>query len=133
MEKPAGRAPAAALWILRSDARWKDLPAHFPPYQTCHRRYQAWVRSGALREVLEVPAEDLREGYVDGTFIVAKKRGGLAVSPTKRGKGTKLMVLADAAGLPVAAHTSSASPAEVSLVPSNSGGAFHDCTAWKKA
>ena len=38
------------------------------------------------------------------------------MGPTKRGKGTKLMVLADAAGLPVAAHTTSASPAEVTLV-----------------
>ena len=71
------------LWILRSGARWKDLPAHFPPYQTCHRRYQGWVRSGALRVVLETLAEDLREAgqidlsecYVDGTFIAAKKGG----------------------------------------------------------
>ena len=39
------------------------------------------------------------------------------MGPTKRGKGTKLMVVADAFGLPVAAHTTSASPAEVSLVP----------------
>jgi transposase len=28
------------LWILRSGARWKDLPARFPPYQTCHRRWK---------------------------------------------------------------------------------------------
>ena len=78
----------AVLWILRSGARWKDLPAHFPPYQTCHRRYQSWVRSGALRVVLETLAEDLREAgqidlsecYVDGTFIVAKK-GGLPWVP----------------------------------------------------
>jgi transposase len=27
------------LWILRSGARWQDLPERFPPYQTCHRRY----------------------------------------------------------------------------------------------
>ena len=78
------------LWILRSGARWQDLPGSFPPYQTCHRRYQGWVRSGALRDLLEVLAEDLRERgqidlsecYVDGTFIVAKKGGVPWVPPS---------------------------------------------------
>lgn len=27
------------LWILRTGARWQDLPTRFPPYQTCHRRF----------------------------------------------------------------------------------------------
>ena len=35
---------------------------------------------------------------------------------TKRGKGTKLMAVADGAGLPVAIHATSASPHEVTLV-----------------
>ena len=35
---------------------------------------------------------------------------------TKRGKGTKLMAVADAAGLPLAVYTESASPHEVTLV-----------------
>ncbi len=48
------------LWILRSGARWQDLPGRFPPYQTCHRRFQQWVREGTLRKVLEALAEDLR-------------------------------------------------------------------------
>ena len=69
------------LWILRSGARWQDLPGRFPPYQTCHRRFQQWVREGTLRRVLEALAEDLRtrgeldlsECFIDATFIVAKK------------------------------------------------------------
>ena len=35
---------------------------------------------------------------------------------TKRGKGTKLMAVADCAGLPIAIYTESASPHEVTLV-----------------
>ncbi|WP_448518267.1 transposase, partial [Rhodoflexus sp.] len=31
------------LWVLRTGAAWKDLPDRYPPYQTCHRRYQQWV------------------------------------------------------------------------------------------
>jgi transposase len=69
------------LWILRSGARWQDLPGRFPLYQTCHRRFQQWVREGILRKVLEALAEDLRvrgeldlsECFIDATFIVAKK------------------------------------------------------------
>jgi len=38
------------------------------------------------------------------------------VGKTKRGKGTKLMVIADAHGLPLAVHTASASPHEITLV-----------------
>lgn len=38
------------------------------------------------------------------------------MGPTKRGKGTKLMGLADAHGLPLAVYATSASPHEVTLV-----------------
>ena len=48
--------------------------------------------------------------------LCAGKKRGLAVGKTKRGKGTKIMAIADAAGLPVAAHIESASPHEVKLV-----------------
>ena len=32
------------LWILRTGAPWADLPDRYPWYQTCHRRFQQWVR-----------------------------------------------------------------------------------------
>jgi transposase len=73
------------LWILRSGSRWQDLPERFPPYQTCHRRFQQWSRDGTLRAVLEALARDLEgrgeidlsECFIDGTFVVAKKGGAL--------------------------------------------------------
>src|SRR6266852_9769721 len=48
------------LFILRTGAPWIDLPDQYPPYQTCHRRFQQWVRSGVMRGLLEALAEDLR-------------------------------------------------------------------------
>ena len=45
-----------------------------------------------------------------------RQKRGLAVGKTKRGKGTKIMAIADAAGFPVAACVESASPHEVKLV-----------------
>src|SRR5258707_4587619 len=28
------------LWVLRTGTPWADLPDRYPPYQTCHRRFQ---------------------------------------------------------------------------------------------
>ena len=79
--RPDREVLKGVLWILRSGARWCDLPDRFPPYQTCHRRFQQWVKGGRLERVLETLAEDLRsrgeldlsERFIDGTFVVAKK------------------------------------------------------------
>jgi transposase len=48
--------------------------------------------------------------------VRGSEKRGPKVGKTKRGKGTKLMAIADAAGLPLAVHTASASPHEITLV-----------------
>ena len=71
------------FWILRTGAQWADLPERYPPYQTCHRRFQEWVREGVLQGVLEALARDLEERgqidlsecFIDATFVIAKKGG----------------------------------------------------------
>src|SRR6266403_1830302 len=52
------------LWVLRTGAPWHDLPDRYPPYQTCHRRFQQWQRDGKL---------DLSETFIDASFSSAKK------------------------------------------------------------
>ncbi len=70
------------FWILRTGAQWAELPRDkFPPYQTCHRRFQQWVGEGVLVKVLRALAEDLlargqldlAETFIDATFAGAKK------------------------------------------------------------
>jgi transposase len=69
------------LWILRTGARWQDLPDRYPPYQTCHRRFQHWVKTGVLEKALKALARQLRdeadfdldECFIDGSFVGAKK------------------------------------------------------------
>ena len=81
------------LWILKTGARWQDLPGRYPPYQTCHRRFQQWVRTGVLERLLKAVAEDVRdrggldlsECFIDGTFVMAKK-GGAAWEPPSGAK-----------------------------------------------
>lgn len=69
------------LFILRSGPRGPIFQIVIPPYQTCHRRFQQWVRSGIMRGILEALAEELRvssgfhleEAFIDGSFATAKK------------------------------------------------------------
>src|SRR5258706_9703994 len=78
------------LWILRTGAPWKDLPERFPPYQTCHRRFQQWARTGLMKSILEALAADLRargridlsECFIDGSFASARGGGSMWVPPS---------------------------------------------------
>ncbi len=49
-------------------------------------------------------------------YLRHSQKGGRGVGKTKRGKGSKLMVMADGAGLPIAVCVTSATPHEVKLV-----------------
>jgi transposase len=78
--------------VLRSGARWKDLPDGYPSYQTCHRRFQEWQTRGTFERIAFTLGEellargrlDLRESAIDGTFSSAKKG---ARSSAKRSAG----------------------------------------------
>jgi transposase len=110
------------LWVLRTGAAWCDLPDRFPSGTTCFRRFSRWVKNGVLRQILEALAQHLEEvGQIIflNALLTARlcwQKRGPKVGKTKRGKGTKLMVIADATGLLLGVHTSSASPYEVTLV-----------------
>lgn len=82
------------LRIMRTGAPWHDLPARYPPYQTCHRRFQLWARNGTLAHVLRALARelaaaggfDLTEAFIDATFAGAKK-GATASALPGRARG----------------------------------------------
>ena len=69
------------LWILRTGAQWSEMPDRYPPYQTCHRRFQQWRKAGVMDRLLEALARGLErrgkinldECFIDGSFSAAKK------------------------------------------------------------
>ena len=80
------RAPDRAcfegiLWILRTGARWRDLPAEYPSPATCWRRLSEWEKQDVwlemwrafLTELDERGQLDWSEAFMDGTFMAAKK------------------------------------------------------------
>ena len=111
------------LWILRTGAQWAELPRDkFPPYQTCHRRFQQWVREGTLVKALHALAEDLlargqldlAETFIDATFAGAKK-GAVQLVQHAAAKGPRswqlrsAMVFLSPLGLEALRHTKLAS------------------------
>ena len=74
------------LWILRSGARWKDLPSEYPSPATCWRRLNKWSEEGVWEDVWreylrQLDARGLigwQETFIDATFMPAKR----GVSPS---------------------------------------------------
>jgi transposase len=69
------------VWVLRSGARWRDLPDHFPSPPTCWRRHRDWTEAGVWQRVWELVLAELEEAgildvdelFIDATFVPAKK------------------------------------------------------------
>ena len=74
------------LWVLRTGARWQDLPKQFPSYPTCWRRFHEWSASGVWDEawarlvglVDDLAGLDWQQLLADGTFARAKKGAKLS-------------------------------------------------------
>jgi transposase len=75
----------AMLWILRTGAPWRDLPAHYPPWKTVYWRFSRWTAQGIWKQILEQLTLDAdTEGFlIDGTIVRAHqdahgaRKGGL--------------------------------------------------------
>ena len=65
------------LWILRTGAPWRDLPADFGPWQTVWDLFNRWNQDGALAKILN--RLRLRQGLdqelwcIDGTIARAAR------------------------------------------------------------
>jgi transposase len=69
------------LWLLRTGARWQDIPVDLPSGSTCWRRLQEWAGEGVLerlqallvQELHTLGRVDLNELLADATFVRAKR------------------------------------------------------------
>ena len=96
--------PFPAIW---------DLPSTLPGMGT--RRCVAADRGNTGRGLTNAGQVGF-ERVLYRRDLRGREKGGAGVGKTKRGKGTKLMAVADSAGTPIAIHTASASPHEITLI-----------------
>ena len=78
------------LWVLKTGARWRDLPPEYPSPSTCWRRLQLWEEQDVWLDVwrqflAELDARgrlDWSESFVDGSFAPAKKGATASAKPS---------------------------------------------------
>jgi len=78
------------LWVLKTGARWRDLPPEYPSPSTCWRRLQLWEEQEVWLDVwrqflAELDARgrlDWNESFVDGSFAPAKKGARASAKPS---------------------------------------------------
>ena len=63
----------AALWVLRTGASWRDLPARFGSSDTARKRFSRWCAKGVWGRVLAAvgPEPDLEAVLLDSTVVRA--------------------------------------------------------------
>jgi putative transposase len=63
----------AVLWLGRTGAPWRDLPAEFGRWNSIYRRFWRWAKRGVWSRILEKVIEDpdLEHLIIDATTVRA--------------------------------------------------------------
>lgn len=78
----------AILWIARTGAPWRDLPAHFGNWNTVFKRFRHWVKADVFKRIFDAVSDDpdMEYAMVDATIVKVHRhgqgaKGGLKARP----------------------------------------------------
>ena len=82
----------AVLWIMKTGAPWRDLPAELGTWQTVYKRFWQWAKLGIWDEVLAELSRDADPEaiMIDGSFVKLHQHGIGAKGGTSTGKSEEV-------------------------------------------
>jgi transposase len=102
----------ANLWILRTGAPWRDLPASFGSWKSVFDRFRAWIGNGLGAAILAGLIAQLRDDehlMIDSTAMRVHAHGAnppggqtaQAMARSRSSISTKIHLACDALGYPL--------------------------------
>ena len=124
-ETSASASGGHSLWVHRTGAPWRDVPAKFGKSDSVQSCFKRWSKSGLWARLWErlrlLPGEDREALYLDSTAVKAhrhsagarKALGPQAIGSSRAGRGTKIHAACDALGYPLALKLSAANESDI--------------------